>query len=237
MLDELKMLLAHADGPGIRKADYFRAVIDDNCLGKRSGKTRVLTWRHLVDLYSLDPDLLLFRALRFFWDRDHAGRPLLALLCALGRDPVLRASVPFIMSHPQGSVVTREAMEECIEKVAPDRFSQATLRSAAQNINSTWTKTGHLLGKTKKNRARAVPTAGSTAYALLLGYLSGIRGKSLFRTDYAAVLESSIDMMIALAEDASRQGWIVTKRIGDVMEILFPTLINQQEMEWIREQG
>jgi hypothetical protein len=42
---------------------------------------------------------------------------------------------------------------------------------------------------------------------------------------------------VALAEEASRRGWIVFKRVGEVIEVLFPRLITPQEMEWIREQS
>ena len=42
---------------------------------------------------------------------------------------------------------------------------------------------------------------------------------------------------IELAEQASRRGWITYKRVGDVIEVLFPNLINKQEQEWLREQG
>ena len=73
MLEELEALLAYVHQPEAVKADYLRAIKEDNCLGKRSGKTRTLTCRHLVDLYALDPSVTLFRALRFFWQRDTPG--------------------------------------------------------------------------------------------------------------------------------------------------------------------
>ena len=40
-----------------------------------------------------------------------------------------------------------------------------------------------------------------------------------------------------LAEEASRKGWIVFKRVGVVIEVLFPNLINQEEKEWLRGQN
>ncbi|MBU4326272.1 MAG: hypothetical protein KKB91_00810, partial [Proteobacteria bacterium] len=85
--------------------------------------------------------------------------------------------------------------------------------------------------------ARALPTAGSVSYALLLGYLTGVRGESLFKTDYAKLLDCSFEKAIELTAEASRKGWIVFKRVGDVIEVLFPNLINEQEMEWLREQN
>ena len=51
------------------------------------------------------------------------------------------------------------------------------------------------------------------------------------------MLDCSFDKAIELAEEASRKGWIVFKRVGDVIEVLFPNLINEQEMEWLREQS
>lgn len=66
MLEELGALLTYVDRPEAEKSDYLQAIDDENCLGKRSGKTRTLTYRHLVDLYSLDRTNVLFRALFYF---------------------------------------------------------------------------------------------------------------------------------------------------------------------------
>jgi hypothetical protein len=111
------------------------------------------------------------------------------------------------------------------------------LKSTAQNINSTWTKSGHLRGRAKKIRSRAKATPGAAAYALLQGYLSGLRGESLFSSEYAKLLDCPVDRTMELAETASRRGWIVFKRVGSVIEVLFPNLITAQETEWIREQN
>ncbi len=237
MLDELSSLLSYVNRPDAGKADYLHAIDEDNCLGKRSGKTRILTYRHLVSLYSLDPSITLFRTLLFFWQRDTAGQPLLALLCTYARDSIFRSTAQFILPAPEGSTVTRDALEDFIDHQEPGRFSKATLKSTAQNINSTWTKSGHLVGRARKIRACAEPTASSVSYALLLGYLSNVRGPSLFETEFTKLLDCSFERMVELAEEASRKGWIVFKRAGNVIEVLFPNLINAQEMERIHEQG
>lgn len=237
MIEDLTALLTYIDRHEADKSDYLKGIAIENCLGKRSAKTRVLTYRHLVELYSLDPTRVLFRALRYFWDRDIDGRPLLALLCTFARDSVFRSTAPFILKFPEGATISRESLEEFIDAQEPGRFSNATLKSTAQNINSTWTKSGHVYGRARKVRSRANPTAGSVSYALLLGYLSGSRGQALFQTEYIKLLDCSFDKAIELAEDASRKGWIVLKRVGDVIEVLFPNLINQEEMEWLREQS
>ncbi|MCU5787654.1 hypothetical protein B27N_02657 [Alcanivorax marinus] len=67
--------------------------------------------------------------------------------------------------------------------------------------------------------------------------MTGARGQGLFRTEYIKLLDCPRDKAIELAEEASRKGWITFKRVGDVIEVLFPNLINQQEQEWLREQG
>ena len=237
MLAELRALLSFVDATNAARADYLEAIQTANCLGKRSGTTRTLTFRHLADLYALDPSLLVFRALRFFWQRDVEGQPVLAALCAFSRDPMLRATAPFILDFQEGATVTRERMEEFIDAQEPGRFSKATLKSTAQNINSSWTQSGHLAGRVRKVRARAVATPGTVSLALLLGYVSGLRGESLFKSDFTRILDCSFEKTIELAEDASRRGWISLKRVGQVVEVLFPNLIPAQEMEWLREQN
>jgi len=237
MLLELRHLLDAVPASSMSGAEYVQAIEEDNCLGKRSHKTRILTRRHLAGLYALSPDTTLFRALRYFWQRDPEGRPLIAALCAYARDPLLRVTAPFVLKLSEGQVFSREALEEYLEKKYPGRFSKATLISTAQNLASSWTQTGHLSGRVKKSRSKAKPTAGSTAYALFLGYLSGERGESLFKTDYAKLLDCSFENAVELAETASRKGWIVFKRVSNVIEVLFPSLLTQQEMEWIREQS
>jgi len=237
MLEELGSLLAYVDRPEATKADYLLEIDEHNCLAKRSGKTRVLTYRHLVDLYALDPSLLLFRSLLYFWQRDPDSRQLLALICAYARDSILRSAAQFILATPEGRTVTRESVEAYIDEIEPGRFSPATLKSTAQNINSSLTQAGLLTGKVKKIRTRASASPGSVAYALLLGYVSGARGESLFQTEYIKLLDCSFERALSLAEDASRRGWIVFKRVGDVVEVVFPNLITQEEMEWVREQS
>lgn len=175
--------------------------------------------------------------MRFFWQRDPASRPMLALLCAYARDSILRSAVDLIIKTPAGSIVSRESVEEQIDAIEPGRFSMATLKSTAQNINSSFTKSGHLQGKAKKTRVKAAPTAASVAFAMLLGYLNGERGSSLFYSEYARLLDCSYEKSVELAEEASRKGWIVFKRLGNIIEALFTNLLTEQEMEWLREQN
>ena len=161
----------------------------------------------------------------------------MALLCSCSRDSILHMSAPFILSCSSGVPVSRESIEDFIEIQSPGRFSKATLKSTAQNIRSTWTQSGHLKGCVKKIRSNPIATPGSVSYALFLGYLGGARGKNLFETEYIKILDCSSERSIELAEESSKRGWIVFKRIRDVMEVSFPNLLKDHEMEWLREQS
>ena len=237
MLEELKTLLAYCNASTSSKKEYVAAINEENCLGKRSAKTRMLTYRHLASLYALDSEVLLFRTFLYFWYRDTQSQPLLALLCAYARDTILRDSAAFIRKHGIGERVSREDLEAYIDSKSPGRFSQATLRSTAQNINASWTQTGHLRGRRLKIRSQASPSAGCVAYALLLGYLTGSRGVSLFQNEYTHLLDCKEDTILALAEEASRKGWITLKRIEDVVEVQFPELLSQDEVIGLYEQN
>jgi hypothetical protein len=236
MLAELGLLLDV--GPEeAGQADYRHAVVELNCLGKRSGSTRALTWGHLTDLYGISPEQLVFRGMRWFWARGDQGRPLLALCAALARDGLLSSVAPHVWAIPKGATVTRESVETYMSARFPERFSPATLKSVAQNINATLTQSGHLSGRVRKVREQATPTPGSVAYALLLGYASGARGPELFQTRFMKAQDVPVAACIDLAEDAARKGWIEFKRVADVMEVAFPRLIRPEEEVVIREQA
>ena len=237
MLEELKILLNYIGDESASKEVYIAAIEDENCLAKPSGKARTLTGRHLAALYTLDRQITLFRALLFFWKRDEASRPLLALLCSYARDEVLRDSALLILDASEDEPISREQMEALFEKKYPGRFSPATLKSVAQNVNGSWTRSGHLRGRTKKYRAKPLVSAGAVAYALFIAYLYGFRGMSLFSSEYVKLLDCGRDRAIELAEEASRRGWIIFKSIGDVVEVQFPQLLTAAEKELVREQA
>ena len=142
-----------------------------------------------------------------------------------------------LLNVPEGKIIKRSDLEEFIVNQLPDRFSNTTIKSTAQNINATWTKSGHISGRSRKIRSKALATPGSVSFALLLGYLTGVRGEALFQTEYIALLDCTFEVAAEMAQDASRRGWIIFKRVGTVIEVLFPNLVTDREMEWIREQG
>src|SRR5947207_9802371 len=106
MLDELRAPLADApqDAP---HATYVAAIVEHNCLGKPTSATRVLSAQRLSELYALDPSVRLFRVMRSLWRLDERGQPLLALLVALARDPLLAATAPVVIPLKGGDEFAR----------------------------------------------------------------------------------------------------------------------------------
>lgn len=226
MIDELEMLLSYVADADAPRSVYKDAILNDNCLGKRSSKSKELTLKHLSDLYILDPRASLFRSFLHFWKRDADSHPLLALTLAATRDPFIRLTAPFIAKHQLGEIIKRESLEYFFEGQFPDRYSPATLKSLAQNINSSWTKTGHLSGRHVKTRSQAQPRAANMAFAIMVSHLMGVRGSLLLESEYVKMLDASRDKAITLSEEASAKGWMVFKRIGDVVDVSFPHLTN-----------
>lgn len=224
MLDELVTLFDWVE-PSAPAASYQLAITDQNCLSKRSGRTRLLTARHLTALYGLDPTNPIHAGLRFFWLRDEAARPQLALLAAATRDSLLHDTAPSILATSFGSSVSREWVEEIIETKWPERFSAATRKSVAQNINSSLTKSGHLKGRINKVRTQLEPATGAVAYALYLAWLQDGRGELLLHSPWCKLLDASQERLLQLAAQASAKGWMVMRRVDSVIDIDFPALL------------
>lgn len=237
MTNELFTLFDCVQNADANLDEYKTAIIDANCLGKRTVKNRGYSFSYLRRSYGLSPEYLIFRAFRYLFDRDEKSRALLCLLTIYSRDLILKASAGYITGLSIGEKISKSDFEDHTDKEFPGRFGTKMLQSLVRNLLSSWTQSGHL--SPDKNRVRQTADAGSGAvsFALLLGYLTGARGERLFDTEYAKLLDCSFEKAVELAEEASRKGWIVFNRIGGVIEVGFPNLINQQEMAWIREQN
>ncbi|WP_299430675.1 hypothetical protein [uncultured Meiothermus sp.] len=220
MYRELSMLL-EAVPPGAPGAAYQAAVLQENVLLKKTLSSRKKTLGYLRALYVLRPEDPLFRALRALWAADPVGRPLLALLVALARDRVLRATIPAMVEAAPGAVVSPELLSAAIMARSP-QMSPNTYRSAGQNAASTWTQSGHLLGRRHKVRTLVRPTPEAVALAMYLGHTEGRRGLRLFTSDEMKILDLSPHQLDALAFAASQRGWLDYKRLGEVAEFNFP---------------
>jgi len=226
MVSSLKRLLSELPPDAAQNA-YRSAVMDENVLGKATTGGREWAFRQLRRFYALDPKSLLFRALRDLWQLDPDGQPLLALLCALARDPVLRASASVIVGSAPGEVVTTSDWQAAIESKFPATYKENTLRTTAQNVASSWDQAGYLHQERRRSKVRTPvhPTSAATAYALMLGYLQGGRGQALFDTLWVRVLDQAPSHLLDLAAAASQQGMLEFRQAGGVIEVGFRQLL------------
>jgi alkylated DNA nucleotide flippase Atl1 len=235
MLQELSLTL---DGvPSHAPASRYReAIVEENLLGKATRSTRLKTTEHLIALYSLDPRFALFRLLRTFWETEQSGKAMLALLAATGRDTLLRESTDVILAVPPGSVVSASEIAQALGERYPARFAPTTLQATAQRLASSWAQAGYLTGKVAKQRSQPVVTPQVAAYALVMGYLYGMRGKLLLGSAWARLLDRTPAEVLELATEASKQGWLRLKAAGAVVEINFPGLLTPAEERLSNEQ-
>lgn len=228
MLAELSLLLEKV-AANSRSDDYLAAIVDENVLGKPTQTTRQRTAKRLTELYTLDPSCTLFRLMRHFWSASDGGQPMIAFLAACARDPLLREATPFILPIAIGNDVNAVQIGEFLDERYPGRFKPTTRRSTAQNIASSLTQAGILTGKTKKKRSKPLVTPTVAAFAVILGFLCGFRGKLLLDTTWTRLLDRSPGEIADLVIEASRQGWLNYKGAGSVVEITFPGLLKPQE--------
>lgn len=235
MLTELSALLATA-GFDAERDEYLGAIIDDNVLGKTTVATRRLSAQRMQELYALDRSVPIFRALVRLWDFDPAGQALTALLVALARDPLLRATMPSVLKLSDSQSFDREVMREALVQITSHRLNDSTLNKVIRNAASTWAQSGHLEGRTFKIRRKVRATPGPVVMALFLGYLEGRRGTSILSTKWCEVLDSTEDSISTIASRASMSGLLRFRRAGDVIEVGFPDLLTAHELSIIHEQ-
>jgi hypothetical protein len=228
MLREMRQLLAAVQRDATYD-DYRRAIVEENVLGKRTMATRKESLRRLRELYGLSTGIPLFRALRDIWDANSDAQPILALLCASARDPILRASADLILQTPEGARVTPQMIETATASAFPNRYNATMLANIGRHAASSWQQSGHLRGHAAKTRARAAAHPESTAYALFLGHLTGAGGERLFNTPWSELLDAPGRLLHEQARTAAQQGWLDFKSLGGVTEIEFPYLLRDRE--------
>jgi hypothetical protein len=232
MLKELVLLFEDQEQGAPREA-YVSAIVDHNCLGKQTVSTRKLTCQRLSELYGLDPSIPLFRVMRQLWQFDENGRPLLALLTALARDPLLRVTTSPVLQMKTGEELVRQKMAQILIEGLEDRLNDNILDKVVRNTSSSWTQSGHLKGRVRKIRQKVTPTPIVTAYALVLGYVLGARGNGLFNTLWAKVLDTPQEELVSLATDAKRLGFLDLSQAGGVVEVSFTRLFTEDERHLI----
>ncbi len=223
MFSELSAALAAVPENGSREA-FSAAIIEGNCLGKATGATRRLTNQRLSELYALDHDVPIYRVLRHLWSIDEPGRPLLALQCAIARDPLLAATATPVLNMTPGSDLHRDGVVTALRAVVGDRLSDATIDKVVRNASSSWAQSGHLVGRTFKKRALVHATPATVSFGLYLAYAAGFRGLQLFSTGWLSVLDCTPTSARDIAVEAKRGGLIDLRVSGEIVDLVLDRL-------------
>jgi hypothetical protein len=214
MLAELSTLL------GAGAADHAAdAILRDNLLGKPSISARRAALYRLCQLYGIGDDAPICMVLRRLWPRDPPGRPTLALLCALARDPPLRDGAAAVLDAVTGEPVRWPAIAAAFAARHPGRLGEKMAKSLAQNAASSWTQADFLRGAVRKERVRAQPTPAIAAYSALLAGLCSFGGRRLLESRWFDLLDCPVEDRLALLRRAEGLGLARVREIGDVLEI------------------
>ncbi len=221
MLKEINRVLG-SSVPEANSEDYQRAVISENVLGKATETTRQKTFRHLRELYALSPKVPIFSIYRELMKFDPQSEPLLSLLIAWARDPLLRATTPAILGATIGDQVRSDDVQQALTEAYPHQYSANNIGKIARNAAFSWTQSGHLTGRTKKIRSRVQPRPTALTFALILGHVAGAAGAQLFSSMWCRLLDLNPSEARSLAEQAHRQELLTLRALGSVVEITFP---------------
>jgi len=230
MLQELTAVLTSVP-PGSTVGDYREAITQRNVLGKTTDSTRQKSLRHLRELYALDEATPIFGLMRQLHSMDAGSLPLLAVLVAWSRDPLLRATTPVVFDAAEGDRVETASLAQAVEAAFPNQYSELNRNKVARNAASSWTQSGHLAGRAKKTRQRVKPTAQSVTMAFILGELAGHHGAAVFSNPWCRLLDLSTDRARTLGLEAHRAGLVNLRAIGEVVELSFPMFTRFLEPE------
>jgi hypothetical protein len=227
MVRDLDAIFA-ATVPTAAPADYARIVVDENVLGKRTAAARKHTLHNLVNLYAMDPTVPVFRIFRSLWAQEPEGRPLLALLCAVARDPLLRASAEAVLDAPLGKPLASATLAATVTR----QMTPATKGAVGTRVLSSWAQAGFLDTARKRNRVHPRATPAVAAYALVLGFMEGSRGSLLLTTTWTRLLDCPADEVLAFVRQAARRGWVEYRAAGDVMDLRVEAMFTDDERGW-----
>jgi len=194
-------------------------IISDNILGKPSIRAREAALYRLHQLYGVGGRDPIWRVLQGLWLRGSNERPLLALLTALARDPLLRDGAPAVLDASLGERVRWPEIAATFDAANPGRLSEKMAKSLAQNAASSWTQAGFLRGAMRKERVRSNPTPIVAAFAALLASLCGFGGHRLLRCRWMSVLDRPIEDRLALLRQGEGLGLVRVRSAGDVLDV------------------
>ncbi len=227
MLEELRAVL-DVTPAGSTTSDYRDAILQRNVLAKTTESTRLKSLRHLRELYALDEATPLFGLLRRLHGMSPTSLPLLAIQAAWARDPLLRATASVVLETPEGKGVHTSTLADELEKAFPGQYSELNRNKIARNAASSWTQSGHLIGRTNKVRHHVKPTIAAATMALFLGQLAGYHGAAVFSNPWCQLIDLNSQRARSMGVEAHRAGLLNLRAVGDIIELTFPALAEFQ---------
>ena len=194
------------------------------CSAARRTPAGSRSFRHLRELYLLDPSRPAFAALRRLWGVDAAAQQLMAGILAFTRDGILRASFKAIQHASAGTTVTSDDLTKAVAAVYGADLSESTLGKTGRNTGACWTQTGHLAGRTRKTRQKVRAYPPAVAFATYLGHLAGNRGTGVLDTPWAALLDLPSGGALDALRTAHSQGLVDLLVAGSVVDVGFPAI-------------
>jgi hypothetical protein len=214
--------------------DSYLDSLKQNVINKKTKSGIGYTTTYLKRLYRFDINYPPFKAFKYFWHiSDETDKRLLTLLYAIGEDYLLEESISVLSNTKLGEKVTVEKLEENIEAYHPDRYSENTRKSLAQNMASSWKQAGFITGKVKNIRTQPDISYFVIAFAFLMSYLHGERGDFVLTSKWAKALCLNDTQLRELAIDAAKRDLLQYQYAGNVTSISFNQLLKKLELDGI----
>lgn len=208
----------------------YNEVMEKNVFNKRTESSRKKTIRYLTQLYGFDKQDIRFKALEDYWQRsDEEDKIMLTFLYAVSKDYLLKESVSFVKAVAMNEKAHINGFEDNITDNHPNQFSAKTLRSAAQNIASSWKQAGYIEGKVKNLRVKRSPSYALVSFAFLMAYLDGARGEYMTNHPSVRALDVSKEEMNQLIKAAADRDLVRYNKSGTTIVISFENYINRIE--------
>jgi hypothetical protein len=126
------------------------------------------------------------------------------------------------MNASDGDRVATASLAQALESVFQNQYSESSRNQTARHAASSWTQSGHLVGRANKTRQQIKPTAAAAAMAIFLGDVAGFHGSSVFSSPWCRLLDLNPDRAKAMGHEAHRAGLLNLRTVGEVVEVSFP---------------
>jgi hypothetical protein len=225
MFKELEKVMNYA----IEDGNYLESL-GANVINKKTSSGIEKTTGYLKRLYSFDPNNNSFKAFKYFWlNADEKDKPILSLLFAITNDYLLSESIDVVLKTNIGEKASIENFEKNIELHHPNKYTQNTRKSIAQNIASSWKQAGFISGKVKNIRSLPDISYNTLAFAFYLAFLNGLRGDFILTSKWVKALSLNEAQIRELAIEANKRDLLHYQFGGSVTTISFTNL--QKELE------